>query len=95
MDAYFHKGIELAELGNHEKAIRIFDEILPKHKDNVNIVYAKSRSFAAIGDYATAMKLLKESVSKSPKTIREWAKEEKIFEKLHGNDEFRKLVRLK
>ena len=85
----------MAELGEHEKAIKIFDSILAKHKDNVNIIYAKSRSFAAIGDYVTSMKLLKESVSKSPKVIREWAKEEKIFEKLHGNEEFRKLVKLK
>ena len=27
MDAFFHKGIELAELGKHEKAIEIFDKI--------------------------------------------------------------------
>ena len=95
MDALFHKGIELAELDKHEKAIKIFDEILAKHKDNVNVIYAKSRSFAAMGDYVTSLKLLRQSVSKNPKVIREWAKKEKIFEKLHGNDEFRKLVKLK
>jgi hypothetical protein len=38
--------------------------------------------------------LLKQSMSKNPKIIRSWAKEEPIFEKLHTNDQFRKLVKL-
>jgi tetratricopeptide (TPR) repeat protein len=93
-DAFFHVGIELAELGKHEKAIEIFDQILSKHKDNVNIIYAKSRSKAELGMYSESLELLKRAVSKSPKIIRSWAKEEPIFEKLHSNDQFRKLVKL-
>ncbi len=44
--------------------------------------------------YPESLELLKQAISKSPKVIREWAKEEEIFEKLHGNDQFRKLVKL-
>ena len=94
MDAFFHKGIELAELGKHEKAIEIFDKISSKHKDNVNIIYAKSRSKAELGKYPESLELLKQAIAKSPKIIRSWAKEEKIFEKFHSNDEFRKIVKL-
>jgi len=44
--------------------------------------------------YPESLELLKQAVSKSPKVIRGWAKEEKIFEKFHENDQFRKLVKL-
>ena len=30
-DAFFQKGIQLAELQQHEKALKVFDEILAKH----------------------------------------------------------------
>jgi len=33
-------------------------------------------------------------VSANPKVIRTWAKEEPIFQKLHCDDQFRKLVKL-
>ena len=91
---FFHRGIELAELGKHEKALEIFDKILSKHKDNVNIIYAKSRSKAELGMYPESLELLKQAISKNPKTIRTWAKEEPIFAKLHDNEQFRKLVKL-
>jgi len=94
IDALFHKGIELAELGRHDKAIEIFAKILSKHKDNSNIIYAKSRSQAALGNYLEAMELLKKAISLNSKTIKEWAKKEKIFEKLHDNEQFRKMVKL-
>lgn len=94
MDALFHKGIELAELEKHEKAIEIFDQILSKHKGNINIIYAKSRSKAALGEYTEALDLLRKAISMDGKTIREWAKKEKVFEKLHSNDSFRKMVKL-
>ncbi len=94
MDAFFHMGIELAEIGKHEKAIEIFDKILSRHKDNVNIIYAKSRSSAALGRYPQALELLKQSISNGPKVIRSWAKEEPIFQTLHDDAEFRKLVKL-
>ncbi len=58
------------------------------------MIYAKSRSKAAIERYPEALELLKQAISKNPKIIRTWAKEEPIFTKLHGNDQFRKLVKL-
>ena len=94
MDALFHIGIELAENNQHKKAIEIFDKILANHKDNVNIIYAKSRSKSALGEYPESLDLLKKAINLNPKTIRTWAKEEKIFEKLHTNEQFRKLVKL-
>ena len=93
-DAFFQKGVQLAELGEHKKALDVFDDILRKFKDNVNVVYAKSRSKAALDMYPEALELLKQAISKNPKIIRVWAKEEKVFEKLHGNEQFRKLVKL-
>ena len=94
LDSLFHKGIEHAELGYHEKAINIFDQILSKHKDNINIIYAKSRSKAAVGEYNESMELLRKAISSDGKTIREWAKNEKIFKKFHDDDQFRKIVKL-
>jgi len=40
------------------------------------------------------VELLKQAVAKNPKIIRIWAKDEKIFEKLYDNDQFRKIVKL-
>ena len=70
------------------------DEISKKFKDNVNVVYAKSRSLAALERYPESLELLKKAVSGSPKVIRAWAKEEPIFTKLHSNDQFRRIVKL-
>jgi len=47
-----------------------------------------------LGMYPESLELLKQAISKSPKIIRSWAKEEKTFEKFHNNDEFRKIVKL-
>ena len=93
-DAFFQKGIQLAELGQHEKALKVFDEILAKFKDNVNVIYAKSRSKAALEQYPEALDLLKQAISRNPKLIRVWAKEEKAFTNLHNDDRFRALVKL-
>jgi len=41
-----------------------------------------------------ALELLKKAVSKDPKTIRKWAKEEKIFERFYDNEQFRRLIKL-
>ena len=65
--------------------LTIFDEILKKYKDNVNVIYAKSRSKAALKNYPEALELLKQAVSRNPKIIRSWAKEEPIFTVLHNN----------
>ena len=90
----FHKGIELAELNEHKKAIEIFDNILKKYKDNVNVIYAKARSKAALDEIGQSMELLKKAITKDPKTIRKWAKEEKVFERFHDNEQFKRLVKL-
>jgi len=38
--------------------------------------------------------LLKQAITRNPKIIRNWAKDEPIFTKLHNNDKFRSLVKL-
>ncbi|HSB50049.1 MAG TPA: tetratricopeptide repeat protein, partial [Nitrosopumilaceae archaeon] len=93
LDAIFHKGIELAQLDRHEKAINIFDDLLRQKKDNVNVIYAKARSLAALNQDAQSLEMLKKAISKDPKTIRKWAKAEKIFERFHENDQFNRIVR--
>ena len=79
MDSLFHKGIELAELENHQKAIEIFDQIIAKYSENANIIYAKSRSKSALGEFPESLELLRKAIALNPKTIRSWAKEEKIL----------------
>ena len=92
-DALFHKGIELAELDKHKQAIEIFDRLLSKHKDNVNVIYAKSRSKAALDELEESLVLLKKAISYNPKVIKKWAKQEKIFERFQEIEQFRKLVK--
>jgi tetratricopeptide (TPR) repeat protein len=92
MDAFFHKGIELAEIGKHDEAIKNFDTLLKKHVNNVNVIYAKARSKAALNEIDESLALLKQAISKSPKVIKKWAKQEKIFEKLQDDERFRKII---
>ncbi len=48
---------------------------------------------AALDEIGQELDLLKKAISKDPKTIRKWAKSEKIFERLQENEQFRRLVR--
>ena len=86
-------GVQTCALPIYEKAIRVFDDLLRQKKDNVNVMYAKARSLAALEQDAPALEMLKKAISKDPKTIRKWAKAEKIFERYHENDQFRRIVR--
>ncbi len=45
----------LQKEGKHEKALEVFDEILKKYKNNVNVIYAKSRSKAALEKYPESL----------------------------------------
>ena len=45
-------------------------------------------------DATEALELLKKAVSRNPKVIRNWAKDEPIFTVLHNDDKFRALVKL-
>ena len=92
LDSLFHKGIELAELERHEKAIEVFDTILSKHQGNINVVYAKARSKAALNDIEEAFALLNVAI-KNSKTIKLWARKEKIFEKFYDDPEFQKMIK--
>jgi len=92
LDSLFHKGIELAELERHEKAIEVFDNILDKHKGNINVVYAKARSKAALNEVNEAFDLLKVAIKHS-KTIKLWARKEKVFEKFYDDPEFQRMVK--
>ena len=65
----FHKGMELAELGKHDKALAIFDKLLQIHEGNVNVIYAMARSNAAISNIGRALYLLELAVKKDRKTI--------------------------
>ena len=67
---YSTRGWKLTELDRHQKALDVFDAILAKNKDNINVIYAKARSKAALGQYSQAMELLTKAVSGSPKVIR-------------------------
>ena len=93
MDAFFHKGMELAELGKHDKALAIFDKLLQMHEGNVNVIYAMARSNAAIANIGRAIYLLELAVKKDKKTIKKWALEDEFFDSLQDEPKFRKLIR--
>ena len=93
MDAFFHKGMESAELGKHEKALEIFDKLLQMHEGNVNVIYAIARSNAAISNVDKALYLLEQAVKKDRKTIKKWAIEDEFFDSLQDEPKFMKLVK--
>jgi len=93
MDAFFHKGIELAELGKHERALEIFDKLLDIHVDNVSVIYAIARSNAAISNVDKALYLLEQAVKKDRKTIKKWAMEDEFFDSLQDEPKFMKLIK--
>ena len=93
MDAFFHKGMELAELGKHERALEIFDKLLRVHEGNVNVIYAMARSNAAISNVDKALYLLELAVKKNKKTIRKWAMEDEFFDSLQDEPRFNKLIK--
>ena len=59
LDALFQTGVQLAQLDRHEKAIIVFDKVLAKFGRNVNVVYAKARSKAALNVIEESLSLLK------------------------------------
>ena len=93
MDAFFHKGMELAELGKHDKALAIFDKLLQIHEGNVNVIYAMARSNAAIANIGRALYLLELAMKKDRTTIKKWALEDEFFDSLQDEPKFRKLIR--
>ena len=92
MDAFFHKGIELAELGKHEKALEIFHKLLQMHNDNASVLYAMARSNAATDNVGRALYLLEQAIKKDRKTIKKWAIEDEFFDSLQDEPKFRKLI---
>ena len=56
------------------------------------MVYAKARSKAALNHVEEAFALLNVAI-KSSKTIKLWARIEKIFEKFYDDPEFQKMVK--
>ena len=64
----FTKVLNLQKLDKHEKAIEIFDQILSKHKENVNIIYAKSRSKAELGMYPESLDVVETCNLKKPQS---------------------------
>ena len=92
LDALFHTGVELAQLNKHEKAIVVFDKVLVKFGRNINVVYAKARSKAALNEIEESLSLLKEAVKHS-KTIKTWALEDELFGRFIDDPEFESIVR--
>lgn len=90
-DITFQRGVQMAELGQHRRAIDVFEGISDK-RDNAVIQYSLARSWAALGDGETAMNLLKSAISGN-KSIRSWAKKESVFLPLREDPRFRKMVK--
>src|SRR3972149_3315794 len=76
----------------NNQAIEIFDKLLTEHKNNVNVIYAKSRSKAALGEIDQSLDLLKQAISQNPKVIKKWAKQETVFEKIQDDERFKKIT---
>tara|TARA_B100000929_G_C15502777_1_gene417927 strand:- start:2721 stop:3062 length:342 start_codon:yes stop_codon:yes gene_type:complete len=92
LDALFHTGVELAQLDRHEKAIVVFDKVLTKFGRNINVVYAKARSKAALNEIEESLSLLKEAAKQS-KMIKTWAREDEIFGRFIDDSEFESIIR--
>ena len=92
LDALFHTGVELALLDRHEKAVVVFDKVLTKFGRNINVVYAKARSKAALNEIEESLSLLKEAAKKS-KMIKTWAREDEIFGRFIDDSEFESIIR--
>ena len=69
-------------VGKHLDALIIFDKILSSN-ENVNVIYAKARSKAAIGNVDESLEFLKKAIKKDPKAVKNWIKSEKIFQSIH------------
>jgi hypothetical protein len=46
-----------------------------------------------MGEIDQSYELLKKAVSKNPKAIKQWAKQEKIFESLLEDERFRRIIK--
>ena len=67
-------------------------KILDRHKGNVNVVYAKASSKAALNEVNEAFDLLNVAI-KHLKTIKLWARKEKVFQKFYEDPEFQRMVK--
>ena len=85
-------GYSRFHLDDHSEAMRVYDKILDKHKGNINVVYAKARSKAALNEVNEAFDLLNVAIKHS-KTIKLWARKEKVFEKFYDDPEFQRMVK--
>ena len=92
LDALFQKGNQLAALDMHKKAVSVFDKVLEKFGGNVSVIYAKSRSLAALNEIEESFKLLKNAVKQS-RQIKDWAKEDEIFDRFLDDPEFESIVK--
>ena len=79
-------------VGSNFLWLYLHDKILSRHQGNVNVVYAKARSKAALNDVEEAFSLLNVAI-KNSKTIKLWARKEKVFEKFYDDPEFQKMVK--
>jgi len=61
--------------------------------NNVNVIYAISRSNAAMGNIDKALYLLEQAIKKDRKTIKKWAIDDEFFDSLLDEPKFRKLVK--
>ncbi|MBI1828473.1 MAG: hypothetical protein HYR87_03205, partial [Thaumarchaeota archaeon] len=70
-----------------------FDLVLKEHPKNGNVIYAKSRSKAEIGEIDDSLILLAEAISYYGKTIKNWAIKDKSFKSIKDDLRFRALVK--
>ena len=70
----------------------MFDKVLAKFGRNINIVYAKARSKAALNEIEESLILLKEATKQS-KIIKTWAREDEIFDRFLDDPEFESIIR--
>ena len=92
LDALFQKGNQLAALGMHKKALIAYDKVLEKIAGNVSVIYAKARSMAALNEIEESFKLLRSAVKQSTQ-IKDWAKEDEIFDRFLDDPEFESIVK--
>ena len=76
----------------HKKALIAYDKVLEKIAGNVSVIYAKARSMAALNEIEESFRLLK-SAAKQSKQIKDWAKEDEVFDRFLDDPEFESIVK--
>jgi tetratricopeptide (TPR) repeat protein len=90
-DAWNNKGAALDKLGRHEESLKAFEKAIELKPDHAGAWYNHACGYSMKGDKEKALSDLKKAIELDI-SHKEEAKEDKDFEKLWDDEDFKKLV---